>query len=229
MRWLATPDALEHRGKRRAKVRTVEGDPPGKRMLTTKDAQAPAPAAIQHAAPQTPHEMLASLIAAAGAALDSDRDIARTCIAQAAALLETYIARHTVPARDALPQRGGLAPWQVKRVQTYVTDNLSRRIRTTDLAGVAQLSASHFTRVFKETFGETPIGYVTQRRMLYAQKLMLSSSDCLSQIALRSGHCDQAHFTRVFRRKVGMSPRRWRKQFAHAPRQRSSPSTSPKR
>jgi AraC-like DNA-binding protein len=198
-------------------------------MLTTKDAQAPAPAAIQHGAQQTPHEMLASLIAAAGAALDSDRDIARACIAQAAALLEKYSARDGDTAGGTFPQRGGLAPWQAKRVQTYVADNLGRRIRTTDLAGVAQLSASHFTRVFKETFGETPIGYVAQRRMLYAQELMLSSSECLSQIALRSGHCDQSHFTRVFRRKVGISPRKWRKQFAQAPRLRSPESASPNR
>ena len=105
-------------------------------------------------------------------------------------------------------QRGGLAPWQSRRVASYVADNLGTRIRTTDLAEVAQLSASHFTRAFKETFGETPLGYVSRQRMRYAQDLMLRSGECLSQIALTCGHCDQSHFTRVFRRKVGMSPRR---------------------
>ena len=79
---------------------------------------------------------------------------------------------------------------------------------------MAQLSASHFTRAFKETFGETPLGYVSRQRMRYAQDLMLRSGECLSQIALTCGHCDQSHFTRVFRRKVGMSPRAWRRQFA---------------
>jgi AraC family transcriptional regulator len=111
-------------------------------------------------------------------------------------------------------QRGGLAPWQARRVASYVADHLGTRIRTTDLAEVAQLSASHFTRAFKETFGETPLGYVSRQRMRYAQDLMLRSGECLSQIALTCGHCDQSHFTRVFRRKVGMSPRAWRRQFA---------------
>jgi AraC family transcriptional regulator len=105
-----------------------------------------------------------------------------------------------------------LAPWQAKRVESYVANNLGGRIRTTDLADVAQLSASHFTRAFKETFGETPIGYVARQRMRYAQDLMLRSGERLSQIALTCGHCDQSHFTRVFRRKVGMSPRAWRRQ-----------------
>jgi AraC-like DNA-binding protein len=131
------------------------------------------------------------------------------------------------------PQRGGLAPWQARRVEEYVASHLGHRIRTTDLAEIVQLSASHFTRAFKETFGETPIGYVARRRMLYAQDLMLKSGERLSQIALTCGHCDQSHFTRVFRRKVGMSPRAWRRQFAvkatYEGRLRSSASALPNR
>jgi len=176
-------------------------------------------------------ETLAGLIDAASAALDSDRDTARACIAKAAAMLKRSTARN--PWREASPeiQRGGLAPWQARRVASYVTEHLGSRIRTTDLAAVAQLSASHFTRAFKETFGETPLGYVSRQRMHYAQELMLRSGECLSQIALTCGHCDQSHFTRVFRRKVGMSPRAWRRQFANLPqpRLRNSQSTLPNR
>ena len=176
-------------------------------------------------------ETLVGLIEAASAALDSDRDTARACIAKAAAMLKRSTARN--PWREESPeiQRGGLAPWQARRVASYVTDNLGSRIRTTDLATVAQLSASHFTRAFKETFGETPLGYVSRQRMHYAQELMLRSGECLSQIALTCGHCDQSHFTRVFRRKVGMSPRAWRRQFANLPQPRlcNSESTLPNR
>jgi AraC family transcriptional regulator len=167
-----------------------------------------------HSNPRSRRETLAGLIEAASAAIDSDRDTARACIAKAAALLKTGSPRTRW--RDTGPelQRGGLAPWQARRVASYVAEHLGARIRTTDLAAVAQLSASHFTRAFKETFGETPLGYVSRQRMRYAQDLMLSSGECLSQIALTCGHCDQSHFTRVFRRKVGMSPRAWRRQFA---------------
>jgi AraC-like DNA-binding protein len=182
---------------------------------------------------QTHHEILAGLIAAASAALDTDRDTARACIAKAAAILQKGAVRERWKEECPSLQRGGLAPWQAKRVEEYVASNLGGRIRTTDLAQVAQLSASHFTRAFKETFGETPIGYVARQRMRYAQDLMLRSGECLSQIALTCGHCDQSHFTRVFRRKVGMSPRAWRRQFAqtgaYQPRLRSSESTLPNR
>jgi AraC family transcriptional regulator len=161
-------------------------------------------------------ETLAGLIEAASAALDNDRDTARACIARAAALLKRSAARTRWRDEGPEMQRGGLAPWQARRVTSYVAENLGARIRTTDLATVAQLSASHFTRAFKETFGETPLGYVSRQRMRYAQDLMLRSGECLSQIALTCGHCDQSHFTRVFRRKVGMSPRAWRRQYANS-------------
>jgi len=176
-------------------------------MFTSKSTHTPAPETVFHTHQQSQRQTLAKLIAAASAALDCDRDQAKAYMARAAALLEQEA--HPRPA-----PRGGLAPWQARRIREYVASHLGTRIRTTDLAGVAQLSASHFTRAFKETFGETPIGYVSRQRMLYAQDLMLKSGERLSQIALTCGLCDQSHFTRVFRRKVGMSPRAWRRQFA---------------
>lgn len=201
-------------------------------MSTSKCSATPPDATDSpHLSSRTPRETLAGLIEAASAALDSDSDTARVYIAKAAALLKGSAARNRW--RDDGPemQRGGLAPWQARRVVEYVADHLGSRIRTTDLAAVAQLSASHFTRAFKETFGETPLGYVSRQRMRYAQDLMLRSGECLSQIALTCGHCDQSHFTRVFRRKVGMSPRAWRRQFANLPqpRLRNSESTLPNR
>jgi AraC-like DNA-binding protein len=197
-------------------------------MFNSKSTQTSAPETASNTDQQPHRETLANLIAAASAVLDRDRDQAKAYMAKAAALLE----KDTRPrAVGPMPPRGGLAPWQARRIRDYVASHLGTRIRTTDLAGVAQLSASHFTRAFKETFGETPIGYVSRQRMLYAQQLMLKSGERLSQIALTCGHCDQSHFTRVFRRKVGMSPRAWRRQFAtnggYEARMRNAQSTLP--
>jgi AraC family transcriptional regulator len=201
--------------------------------MSTTNFSTTAPVAMDtaRANARAQRETLAGLIDAASAALDSDRDTARACIAKAAALLKRSTVRNRCREETPEVQRGGLAPWQARRITSYVSENLGSRIRTTDLAAVVQLSASHFTRAFKETFGETPLGYVSRERMRYAQDLMLRSGDCLSQIALTCGHCDQSHFTRVFRRKVGMSPRAWRRQFANLPqpRLRNSESTLPNR
>ena len=107
--------------------------------------------------------------------------------------------------------RGGLAPWQVRRVTEYIEEHLSSTIRLQDLAGIARLSHSHFCRAFKESLGHPAHAYVMRRRVNRAQGLMLTTSESLSQIAALCGMADQAHFCKLFRRLVGESPNAWRR------------------
>lgn len=107
--------------------------------------------------------------------------------------------------------RGGLAPWQVRRVTEYIEANLASTIRLQDLARIARLSHSHFCRAFKESVGHPAHAYVMRRRVQRAQGLMLNTLDSLSQIAAQCGMADQAHFCKLFRRLVGESPNAWRR------------------
>ena len=96
----------------------------------------------------------------------------------------------------------------------YVEANIGSNIRTTDLARVVRLSKAYFFRAFRNSFGDSPMAYVVKRRVSLGQELMRNSRASLSQIALACGMCDQAHFTRVFHRVVGVSPGLWRREFA---------------
>jgi AraC family transcriptional regulator len=80
-----------------------------------------------------------------------------------------------------------------------------------ELAWLVGLSTNHFCRAFKCTAGASPRDYVLRRRIEVAQRLMLTTSESLSSIALRCGMCDQPHFTRAFRRIVGETPYTWRR------------------
>jgi AraC family transcriptional regulator len=107
--------------------------------------------------------------------------------------------------------RGGLAPWQQRKIDRHVRGNLNRSLKGGDLAEQLSLSAGHFNRAFKETFGESPHAYIVGLRLEMAQELMLSTADPLSQIAYACGFADQSHFTKVFRRGVGQTPSAWRR------------------
>src|SRR6266404_6724114 len=159
------------------------------------------------------NDALASLLVTATVALDTDRRAAKSCIQRAAALLGIDLGPEKPVHAERSCLRGGLAPWQAKRISSYIEDNLGSTIRATDLAGIVQLSTSHFFRAFRNSFGEAPLAYIMKRRILCAQEMMLSSRYSLLQIALECGMCDQAHFTRVFRRIVGINPKAWRRQF----------------
>jgi AraC family transcriptional regulator len=111
----------------------------------------------------------------------------------------------------ASASRGGLAPWQIRKVSGYIEAHLDSTIGAADLAGLVKLSVFHFCRVFRASFGEPPHTYVMQRRVERAQGMMLRTSSSLAQIAIECGLADQAHLNKSFRRFVGESPGAWRR------------------
>jgi AraC family transcriptional regulator len=124
------------------------------------------------------------------------------------ALLNEHGATQPLPNTQV---RGGLAPWQIRKLTIYVEANLDHTITTRCLAEIARLSSFHFCRAFRDSFGDSPHGYVIRRRMERAQGLMLTTSASLGQIAADCGLADQAHFNKLFRKFAGVSPGAWRR------------------
>jgi AraC family transcriptional regulator len=130
--------------------------------------------------------------------------------ARAAAL--RLVALLTPPADAPSPgSRGGLAPWQLRRIERYIREHLEHPIRLEELAEQVSLSVSHFCRAFKESFGDTPHAHIIQMRLTFAKELMLATRDPLSEIALACGFANQAHLSKLFRHKVGETPNAWRR------------------
>jgi transcriptional regulator GlxA family with amidase domain len=75
-----------------------------------------------------------------------------------------------------------------------------------ELTAIARLSPGHFSRSFKRSFGKTLSAYIAGRRLLRAQRLMLTTDEPLGQIAAACGLCGQSHLTRLFRRHLCVSP-----------------------
>jgi AraC family transcriptional regulator len=145
--------------------------------------------------------------------LREERSTAEQRLQRAAAMLEVVDSRG--PSVPTPARQGGLAPWQLRRVVTYIEENLDKPVRNSDLATVARLSPFHFNVAFRKSVGDSPHEYIIRRRMERAQGLMLSTNASLSDIAATCGLADQAHFTRLFRRVVGESPGAWRRARAN--------------
>jgi AraC-like DNA-binding protein len=152
---------------------------------------------------------LARLLETARRELDSDREAARASLVTASHILEAEIERCSGAVGFA---RGGLAAWQILRVQAYIESNLHRTIHIQDLSAVARRSPAHFSRKFKLAVGESPHAYVVTRRLERACHLMVSGAEPLSEIALKVGFSDQAHLCRLFRQAFGQSPASWRRE-----------------
>ncbi|MWV18231.1 helix-turn-helix domain-containing protein [Pseudomonas sp. L-22-4S-12] len=102
-----------------------------------------------------------------------------------------------------------LAPWQERRAKALIAANLGFSLTMTHLARECSLSRSHFSRAFHGSFGMSPHQWLTQQRIIHAQRL-LQSERTITAIAQDCGFADQAHFSRVFTRLVGLPPSLWR-------------------
>ena len=152
---------------------------------------------------------VAKLLETARRELECDREAAKASLATASHILQVEIERCS-GANDAT--RGGLAAWQILRVQAYIDSNLHRTIHIRDLSAVARRSPGHFSRKFKLAVGDSPHAYVVRRRLERASHLMMTSAASLSEIALSVGFSDQAHLCRLFRQAFGKSPANWRRE-----------------
>lgn len=155
-----------------------------------------------------------SLLRTATSEVERDREAAKTCIARASSLLQIEADRQHLPNREVIS--GGLAPWQIQRVKTFVEQRLPETIRAGDLSAVARLCVTHFSRAFRRSFGEAPHAYVIRRRLDRARHLMLTSDMALSELALACGFSDQAHLCKLFRCSTGTTPAAWRRERREA-------------
>jgi len=80
------------------------------------------------------------------------------------------------------------------------------------LAQRAHASVAHFSRTFKDTFGETPHQYLQTRRIERAQELLRLSDLSVSEICLAVGYTSLGSFSATFKRTVGVAPSVWREQ-----------------
>ena len=153
-----------------------------------------------------------SLIDAAVAAFDADRDTSRRYLMRASALLRVKRGA-CADAESARPSesRGGLLAWQLNRVVDYIETHLAEKIMAVDLADLINASVGQLIRAFKISVGVPPFHYIASRRVELACTMMSTTREPLSQIAIACGLCDQAHLCKVFRRMIGMSPSSWRR------------------
>ena len=113
------------------------------------------------------------------------------------------------PPKEVKPQNG-LPRARLKRVLEYVEANLEQEIALAALADTAGMSPHYFSELFKQSLGLPPHQYVLRRRIERARELLRDSRITVFEAAVRTGFSDQSHFTRIFRRIVGITPTQYR-------------------
>jgi AraC family transcriptional regulator len=124
--------------------------------------------------------------------------------ALAAHLLREYGAAVLAPKR----QYGGLPRAKLVRALEYIQDQLDTDLTVSGIAQAVDLSPYHFTRLFKESTGQSPHQYVVDARVRKAKELLTTGKFTISEAAFHLGFADQSHLTRHFKRVFGLPPKR---------------------
>ena len=93
----------------------------------------------------------------------------------------------------------------VVRARDYLAENFESDIGLEELAGVAGLSRAHLIRAFRREFFITPHAFQTDMRVRQARRLLREGA-APSEVAVQCGFADQAHFTRHFKARTGVTP-----------------------
>lgn len=93
----------------------------------------------------------------------------------------------------------------VMRTRDYLHAHYASDVSLETLAAIAGLSRFHFCRVFHKELGVSPSVYQTQLRIAQAKKLLLQGIS-IAMVADLTGFYDQSHFSRHFKRQVGVTP-----------------------
>lgn len=111
-------------------------------------------------------------------------------------------------------ERISLPPLRLKRVIDFIEAHLAEPLTLDLLADVAGLSVFHFARVFRQATGFSPYRYVSERRLMRAQRMLMAPELAVNEIALACGFPRHANFSAAFARARGMSPSAFRAHFA---------------
>lgn len=101
----------------------------------------------------------------------------------------------------------------LEKAVDYISRNLGRRMKLSDVAREAGMSTSCFTRVFKGEMEETFITFVNNLRIAKSLNMLEKDHLSMSEVAFECGFTNQYHFTRTFKKLTSTSPSGYRKRM----------------
>lgn len=99
----------------------------------------------------------------------------------------------------------------VNRTITYIKEHLDHKFTLSELAGNVNMSDYYFAHIFKKETGISPVEYASQTKINYAKSILKTSESSISEISDLLGYSSNASFINAFKKRVGISPSRFRK------------------
>ena len=102
----------------------------------------------------------------------------------------------------------------VTKVKDYVFRNLQSEIKVSDMAGNFCVNADYLSSLFHKSTGKTITRYVLEEKVKAAKSMLIYTSNTLQEIAFVLNFSSQSHFSTVFRKFTGLTPKEYRDTYS---------------
>jgi AraC-like DNA-binding protein len=102
---------------------------------------------------------------------------------------------------------------RVRKVKKFINENYMNDIRLAEMADIAGMSPSAFSRFFKLRTGRNLTDYIIDLRLGFASRRLVDSTDSIAEIGYSCGFNNLSNFNRIFKKKKGCSPSEFRENY----------------
>lgn len=102
---------------------------------------------------------------------------------------------------------------RAQNILSYLQHRYTEKITITDIAKYVNVSSKECIRSFKHVFQQTPIEYLMSYRIEQAKKQLKNTKDPITLIAFQTGFNTGAYFSKVFKERVGITPKKYRNNY----------------
>lgn len=140
--------------------------------------------------------------------ISMEDDIAKDALADLA--LKTLLLRLIQTQNLAVLQYEERSTSRLRAAIQYIHQHLTEKITIAQLAAISHMSQSAFFHTFKEMFGISPLEYIVKARIEEAKKIMADREISITDVCYASGFNNLNHFSRMFKRMEGITPRQYK-------------------
>lgn len=102
-------------------------------------------------------------------------------------------------------------PFILKQSIKYINDNITEKIKITDLAKQTRWESQHYNRLFTQYVGITPYKYIVEKKIEKAKTLLIETTIPILQVSFEIGFKSHSNFCSIFKKATGKTPENYRK------------------
>jgi len=139
-----------------------------------------------------------------------EKGYAGVYLLHASNLLKTLLSSLSYQHNSAIKNK-----YTLEDIIEYMIEHINENLSLDELSQKMNMSKDHFTKIFYKKYDYTPVDYFIRIKIQHACQILITTDLTIKETALKIGYTDSLYFSRVFKKKIGYSPSKYRNKFSN--------------